>query len=60
MSEFKKKGREKNLVEGEGVIERIGEGLGVQESENRKKGFFQGLLDFFSLKKEGKEQHEEK
>ena len=54
MTEFKK-GREKNIVEGQGKIERSNEGLGAAKSVNRPSGFLSGLLNFFSPRKEEKE-----
>ena len=51
MTEFKK-GREKNIVEGKGKIERAAEGLGETKSANRSSGFLAGLLNFFAPKKE--------
>ena len=51
MTEFKK-GREKNIVEGKGKIERGNEGLGAAKSANRPSGFLSGLLNFFAPKKE--------
>ncbi len=51
MSEFKK-GREKNIVDGKGKIERSGEGLGETKSANRAHNFLSGLLGFLFPSKE--------
>ncbi len=51
MSEFKK-GREKNIVDGKGTIERSSEGLGETKSSNRALNFLGGLLGFLFPSKE--------
>lgn len=58
MSNIKKKGRQKNIVEGKGTITRGNTGLGtgpVGNAVDQEKGLFTKLLEFIGIKKDEKE-----